>query len=153
MFFTVKHPSKPPSLNDSGLRSIQKFIRVSSWNENIVDTGLGRLTPNFGGEREIRTHGTFPFMFWQRDRDSNPGNLAVRKFSRLLVSATHSPLRCSYRCKKLFPYLVLTYSSIGCKSFSYKTFISLLASNFANHCSVLNPLTSVKLPCTIKSGM
>ena len=46
MFFTVKHPSKPPSLNDSGLRSIQKFIRVSSWNENIVDTGLGRLTPN-----------------------------------------------------------------------------------------------------------
>ena len=48
MFFTVKHPSKPPSLNDSGLRSIQKFIRVSSWNENIVDTGLGWLTPNLG---------------------------------------------------------------------------------------------------------
>jgi hypothetical protein len=62
MFFTVKHPSKPPSLNDSGLRSIQKFIRVSSWNENIVDTGLGRLTPNFGAGARTRT---LDIRFWR----------------------------------------------------------------------------------------
>jgi hypothetical protein len=55
MFVTVKHPSKPPSLNDSGLRSIQKFIIVSSWNENILDTVLGWLTPNLGTSARIRT--------------------------------------------------------------------------------------------------
>lgn len=77
MFFTVKHSSKPPSLNDSGLRSIQKFIKVSSWNENIVDTGLGRLTPNFGGEREIRTHGTLRFGSFQDCRHKPLAQLSV----------------------------------------------------------------------------
>lgn len=105
----------------------------------------------FGGSGEIRTHG---ILIWRKVRESNSkGAINTRRFSRPVPSPIGLTFHYSYRLIKSFPYLFLTYSSTGSKSCSYKTFTSGLASNFANHCSVLNPLTSVIVPCTIKSGI
>lgn len=62
-------------------------------------------------------------------------------------------LHYSYKSIKFLPYLSLTYLSIGCKSSSYNTSMSGLASIFANHWEVLYPFISITVPDTTKSGI
>lgn len=93
-------------------------------------------------------------ILWRKARELNSkGAINARRISSEVPSPIGLAFHYSYRLIKSFPYLSFTYTSIGSKSFSYNTVTSGFASNFANHCSVLNPLTSVIVPSTIKSGM